>query len=372
MSSRTQLSPTPTAPDPARSAAPAGLSPKPTLADVAALAGVSPATASRVINGTAKVSGPARAGVEEAVTRLSYVRQRARSTAPDRVSSIAAVVCEDGVRLFADSFFSRILLGASRELPPGEVQLALLVVRSPADYPSVERYVARGHADGVLLISTHGRDPLAATLQALAVPTVLAGRPLFPSSHPYVDADNRGGARAAVRHLLRSGRRVVATIAGPPDMAVGVDRLLGYRDAIPEADVGGTVAYGDFSLASGEHAMARLLAQRPDLDAVFAASDLMALGALRTLRRAGRRVPDDVALVGFDDAPLAQHTDPRLTTVRQPVEEMGIAMTRQLLCRIGDGDGGRAGAGAGTRQPHPYQHQHHTVLDTELVVRDSG
>ena len=350
---------------------PTQLSPKPTLADVAALAGVSPATASRVLNGTARVSGTARADVEEAMARLSYVRQRARSTAPDRVSSIAAVVCEDGVRLFADSFFSRILLGASRELPAGEVQLALLVVRSPADYPSVERYVARGHADGVLLISTHGRDPLAATLQALAVPTVLAGRPLFSSSHPYVDADNRGGAKTAVTHLLRTGRRVVATIAGPPDMAVGVDRLLGYRDAIAEPDVSGTgtVVYGDFSLASGEHAMARLLDQRPDLDAVFAASDLMALGALRTLRRAGRRVPDDVALVGFDDAPLAQHTDPRLTTVRQPVEEMGAAMTRQLLRRIG-GAGGRLQR---EREPQPPdQHEQHTVLATELVVRDSG
>jgi DNA-binding LacI/PurR family transcriptional regulator len=309
-----------------------------------------------VLNGTARVSGRTRAGVEEAMTRLAYVRQRARSTPGERVSSIAAVVCEDNIRLFTDSFFSRILLGASRELPPGEVQLALLVVRSPADYPSVERYVSRGHADGVLLISAHGRDPLAATLQALGVPVVLAGRPLYPSGLPYVDADNRAGAKEAVRHLLTSGRRVVATVAGPPDMAVGVDRLLGYQDSMKDADFGGSVVYGDFSQASGEHATTRLLDQRPDLDAVFAASDLMALGALRTLRRAGRRVPDDVAVVGFDDAPLAQQTDPRLTTVRQPVEEMGAAMVRHLLRRLG---------GASVTR-------HHTVLGTELVVRDSS
>ena len=339
---------------PPRSAPTDGL--RPTLADVAALAGVSSATASRVLNGNAKVSAPARAGVQDAVSRLSYVRRRARPSADREVSSIAALVCEDSVRLFADSFFSRLLLGAGQGLPADEIQLVLLVVRGTEDHPSVERYLARGLADGVLLISAHGRDPLGLSLPVLGVPTVLAGRPMFPADLPYVDADNRGGAREAVRHLLRSGRRVVTSIAGPPDMAVGVDRRDGYRDAIAEANATGTVVYGDFSQSSGEHAMTRLLERQPDLDAVFAASDLMALGAIRALRRAGRRVPDDVAVIGFDDSPPAQHTDPRLTTVRQPVEEMGAEMARQLTRRIA-GD--------------PSVRQH-TVFPTELVIRDSG
>jgi DNA-binding LacI/PurR family transcriptional regulator len=330
--------------------------PRPTLADVAALAGVSPATASRVLNGTAGVSGSARAEVHDAVSRLSYVRQRARASRRVKVSSIAAVVCEDGVRLFADTFFSRILLGAGQALRTGDIQLVLLVVRGPADHGSVERYLSKGLADGVLLISAHDRDPLLPMLHAMRVPTVAAGRPMTAGELPYVDADNRGGAREAVRHLLTSGRRKVVSIAGPPDMAVGADRRAGYRDAIAEADAVGTIVYGDFTPTSGEHAMQRLLEHHPDLDAVFAASDLMALGALRALRRAGRRVPDDVALVGFDDAPLALHTDPRLTTVRQPVEDMGEAMARHLTRRlIGEVDMPPA-----------------TVFPTELVVRDSG
>lgn len=336
---------------------------RPTLADVAALAGVSPATASRVLNGTAKVSGAARAGVQEAVSRLSYVRQRARPSSGRPVSSIAAVVCEDSVRLFADSFFSRLLLGAGQGLPADEIQLALLVVRSPADHPAVERYLSRGLADGVLLISAHGDDPLSRSLPALGVPTVLAGRPLHPSALPYVDADNRGGAHDAVRTLIQSGRGLVTSIAGPPDMAVGVDRRAGYQDAIAEAHAPGAVVYGDFTQSSGEHAMLRLLERHPELDAVFAASDLMALGALRALRRAGRRVPDDVAVIGFDDAPLAAHTYPRLTTVRQPVEEIGAEMTRQLTRRIAAASAGGA-PDAGIRQ--------RTVFPTRLVVRDSS
>jgi DNA-binding LacI/PurR family transcriptional regulator len=329
---------------------------RPTLADVAALAGVSPATASRVLNGTAKVSTSARAGVHDAVSRLAYVRQRARASRDEHISSIAAVVCGTDQWLFADPYFSRILLGAGRELRTDEIQLVLLVVRGPADHPLVERYLARGAADGVMLINAHDRDPLGLTLQAMNVPTVVAGRSAPPCRLPYVDADNRSGAREAVRHLLRSGRKHVVSIAGPPDMAVGADRRDGYRDAIAEAGAGGMVLYGDFTQSSGEHAMLQLLEHQPELDAVFAASDLMALGALRALRRAGRKVPDDVAVIGFDDAPLAAHTDPRLTTVRQPVEEMGAAMARHLTRHIH----GVADVPA------------HTVFPTQLVIRDSA
>ncbi|MFL6111505.1 MAG: LacI family DNA-binding transcriptional regulator [Catenulispora sp.] len=330
---------------------------RPTLADVAALAGVSPATASRVLNGTAKVSRSARADVHDAVSRLAYVRQRARAARDQRISSIAAVVCgTDQQWLFADPYFSRILLGAGRELRSDEIQLVLLVVRGATDHPLVERYLARGAADGVMLINAHDRDPLGLTLQAMNVPTVSAGRPTPPCRLPYVDADNRSGAREAVRYLLRSGRKHVVSIAGPPDMAVGADRRDGYREAIAEAGAAGLVLYGDFTQASGEHAMLQLLDHQPDLDAVFVASDLMALGALRALRRAGRKVPDDVAVIGFDDAPLAAHTEPRLTTVRQPVEDMGAAMARHLTRHIS----GLADV--------PAQ----TVFPTQLVVRDSA
>lgn len=320
---------------------------RPTLADVAALAGVSTATASRVLNGGTGVSAASRAEVRAAVTRLSYVPLRTRhapagssATAcwpADACGLIAAVVCEDGARMFADSFFSRLLQGVTDALPARQIQLAMLAIRGPADRAAAERFLARSRPDGVLMISSHDGNPMTAYLEALAVPTVLAGRPLSGSALSYVDADNRIGARRAVASLIDSGRRAIATITGPQDMAAGLDRLAGYREAVCAAGMPQICAAGDFTVPSGEAAMARLLRIRPDLDAVFAAADLMAAGALRALRRAGRRVPEDVAVVGFDDAPFTAHTSPPLTTVHQPVEEMGAVMVRQLLRQLSEG-----------------------------------
>jgi DNA-binding LacI/PurR family transcriptional regulator len=150
----------------------------------------------------------------------------------------------------------------------------------------------------------------------------------------YVDSDNRGGARLAVQHLVSRGRRSIATIAGRQDMAAGADRLAGYREALDVAGLPPLIAYGDFTHASGVHAMWRLLDQRPGLDAVFVASDIMAAGALHALRRAGRKVPDDIAVIGFDDLPLAQHTQPPLTTIRQPLDRVGAVAAARLLAEL--------------------------------------
>ncbi|HEY3873218.1 MAG TPA: LacI family DNA-binding transcriptional regulator [Actinocrinis sp.] len=307
---------------------------RPTLADVAALAGVSEATASRVLNGSARVSTGARSHVEDAMARLGYVRWRVPRAQGSRSGSVAAIVTESSARFFSEPFFARLLWGASRTLSAAGLQLAFLVVHDRNEYAAAERYIRRGAVDGVMLISAHGRDPLLLTLQTAAIPTVVCGRPLIECGAKYVDADNTGGARTAVSHLVRCGRRRIATIAGPRDMTSGVDRLAGYREVLEESALPGLIGYGDFSLASGEHAMTRLLERRPDLDAVFAASDPMAAGALRALRRAGRRVPDDVALVGFDDDPIAQHTLPPLTTIRQPVEEQGSIMAGYVMALI--------------------------------------
>jgi DNA-binding LacI/PurR family transcriptional regulator len=321
----------------------------PTLADVAALAGVSPATASRVINGSARVSDRARTQVECAVQRLGYVRHRP----PPRGTSIAAVICEDDARVFTDDSLARLLGGVRRELGD-ERELVVLVIGRTGRWMSVPSYLRGGHADGILLISAH--DGPCATLRQAGIPLLLCGRPLSATPLPYVDADDRGGARAAVEYLARSGRQAIGTIAGPPDTAAGVDRLAGYRAAVAESGVASPslITYGDLRQASGEHAMNRLLDRRPDIDAVLAASDQMAVGALLALRRTGRRVPDDVAVVGFDDAPIAGRVRPRLTTVRRPVEEIGARMARELLGRI---------AGAPDRN---------VVLDTKLIIRDSA
>jgi DNA-binding LacI/PurR family transcriptional regulator len=330
----------------------------PTLADVAHLAGVSSATASRVLTGSARVRPQTRDKVEQAMTRLSYVRNRAaRSLSSRRAGSVALVMGEETVKVFADPFFARILGSVSRGLSSVDSQLVILTLHSPRNHHTVSRYLRSGQVDGALFVSMH--DRLDFDYESLGIPVVLCGRPVAGGAAlSYVDADNIGGASAAVRYLLDNGRKAVATIAGPPDMAVGIDRLLGYRQslgAVGDLDPG-MVAYGDFSTMSGQHALLRLIDHRPGIDAVFAASDLMAAGALHALRRLGRRVPRDVAVIGFDDLAAVQQTDPSLTTVRQPVDAMGTRMVTEILAQIAD----------------PGREPSRVVLDTQLILRGSA
>jgi DNA-binding LacI/PurR family transcriptional regulator len=331
----------------------------PTLEQVAALAGVSRATVSRVVNGSPRVSAEVRAQVERAVAKLGYVPNRAaRSLVTRRTDSIGLIVAEPESRFFSEPFFAGVVRGVSAALVDTDVQLVLLMAQDAAHQGRLERYITGGHVDGVLLASLHGDDPLPRTLERAGVPAVLVGRPAGPSPASYVDADNRGGARQAVGHLAGRGRRRIATITGPMDMGVGQDRLDGYREGLRAAGLPEDrrlVEEGDFSEQSGAEAMRRLLEREPGLDAVFAASDLMAAGALRALAAAGQRVPDDVALVGFDDEVTARLTQPPLTTVRQPVEEIGRQATRLLLAKV-------AGEATGMS----------VILETQLVVRASA
>jgi DNA-binding LacI/PurR family transcriptional regulator len=339
---------------------------RPTLDEVAARAGVGRGTVSRVVNGSPQVSPRARARVEEAIAELGYVPNRAaRALVTQRTDSVALVVSESEERLFGEPFFAGIVRGISSGLADTSLQLWLAMAQSPAERERVEHHLTAQHLDGVLLLSLHDADPLPTLLEERGLPTVLGGRParmLQPGAKPayFVDVNNAGGAREAVEYLLHRGRRQVATIAGPQDMAVGVTRLAGYREAIaasgePVAD--DMIEYADFSEASGAAAMRRLLDRRPDLDAVFVASDLMAAGAIRALRERGHRIPDDVAVVGFEDSPIAQQTDPPLTTVHQPVEQMGREMARLLVARI--------------NKSEPLE-QTYVLLDTHMVARKSG
>ncbi len=333
----------------------------PTLEQVAALAGVSRATVSRVVNGSPKVSPAVRAQVERAVAKLGYVPNRAaRSLVTRRADSVALVVSEPHARFFSEPFFAGMVRGVSAALAETGVQLLLLIAQDLPDRGWLERYVVGGHVDGVLLASLHGDDPLPGTLERAGVPAVLIGRPVDQAAPgSYVDADNRGGAGKAVGHLARRGRRRIATITGSLDMGVGQDRLEGYRDGLAAAGLAGAgelVETGDFTEEGGAAAMGRLLERPGDpVDAVFAASDLMAAGALRALRAAGRRVPEEVAVVGFEDSAVARYAQPPLTTVRQPIEEMGRQATRLLLAQVAGEAGGM-----------------HLILDTELVVRASA
>lgn len=339
---------------------------RPTLEEVAARAGVGRGTVSRVINGSPRVSEATRAAVEAAVAELGYVpNTAARALAANRTDAIALVVPEPETRFFTEPYFSDMLRGVGSALSDTEMQLLLIFAGSDRERQRLAQYLAAHRVDGVLLVSVHADDPLPDMLSQLEIPAVISGPRSEGEALTSVDSDNYGGARQAVGHLIDRGRRTIAHITGRLDVYGAQRRIDGYRDALREAghevdDL--LIEPGDFSEGGGRRAMAALLERRPGLDAVFAASDVTAVGARQTLREAGRRIPDDVALVGYDDSAIARHLDPPLTSVRQPIEEMGRAMTDLLLAEIAD------------RRPAISRglDRRQMVLATELVPRASS
>src|SRR4051794_24865472 len=329
----------------------------PTLESVAERAGVSRATAGRVLSGATTVGDQAREAVLQAAAELSYVTNRAaRSLMTRRSDSIAFVVAEEENRFFDDPYFALLLRGAHTAVAERDVQLVFSVLTGDEARDRFERFARGGHLDGVIVVSLHGDDPLPRRLIAAGIPVVLSGRPYVPvEGLTYVDADNTCGARAAVALLAERGRSRLATITGPLDMVAAIDRRAGFEAELAARGlVGRGVADGDFSIVGGRAAMAELLRGAPDIDGVFAANDLMAVGAIQALTESGRRVPDDVAVVGFDDSPLAAVTHPAITTVRQPIERMGTALAALLLDTIERGDA-----------PDPV------IVGTEVVLRSS-
>jgi DNA-binding LacI/PurR family transcriptional regulator len=319
----------------------------PTLEHVAKVAGVSRATVSRVINNVRNVDPQLAEAVRAAVEATGYVpNQAARSLVTRRTNSVALVVSEGEHRslptdnpfvgrVFTDPFFGRIVSGLFSVLRPRGVNLALMFVETDEMRRQLLGYLRQGHVDGVLLVSSHAQDPLPHMLTESGLPAVLSERPSNELEISYVDSPQRAGARLAAEHLAARGCRRVVTISGPMDMPAGRDRLNGFREAMAEHGFPGIPAVGGyFTQERGGAAMSRLLDEHPDLDGVFAANDLMALGAVTVLRERGRRIPEDVAVVGFDDSHAALLCHPALTTVHQPVEEMAAEMARLLLDRI--------------------------------------
>jgi DNA-binding LacI/PurR family transcriptional regulator len=336
--------------------------PAPTLESVAARAGVSRATAGRVLAGSSTVGAQAREAVLRAASELSYVTNRAaRSLMTRRSDSVAFVVAETEERFFADPYFALVLRGAHTTVAEHDVQLVFTILSGDEDRARFERFARGGHLDGVIFVSLHGDDPLPGALQAAGIPVILAGRPYAATSTiPYVSADNVGGARSAVRLLVDRGRRRLATIAGPMDMTPSIDRLAGFESELAAHGLRAHgVAEGDFSVTGGRRAMQQLLAAGTGgdtpVDGLFVANDLMALGALQVLAEAGHRVPQDVAVVGFDDSPLGASARPAITSVRQPIVAMGEALAERLLAGIESGEP-----------------QDPVVMPTEIVVRDSA
>jgi len=306
---------------------------RPTIDDVATAAGVSRGTVSRVLNGGRWVSPDAKEAVDRAIKQTGYrVNPHARSLATNRTDSVAFLLTEDHQQLFEDPNFSALLKGTAAALAAAEKSLVLIMAGTVAEQERAVAYIQAGHVDGVLLVSAHSGQRLLADVVAAGVPAIACGIPLgYEKKLGHVGADDEQGARDMVAYLRSRGRRRVATITGPADTPGGLIRLDGYRAELGDEYDPTLVAHGDYSRASGDVAMRELLAVHPDLDAVFAANDRMAAGALDALRDLGRRVPDDVAVGGFDDSSVATQTEPPLTTMRQPFDRISAEMVRLLL-----------------------------------------
>lgn len=289
-----------------------------------------------------------------AVHELGYVPNgAARNLVTRRTDTLAVVVCDPPQGVVSDDpLFSTVVRAISRELETAGKRLVLMLAESDQSRTRVEQYIAGGHVDGALLIALHGTDPLPAALVRQHLPVVSFNRTNAPDI-PYVALDNAGGAATAVHHLLERGRRRIAAITGPLELYEARERLDGYRQAMRDTGRRSIVALGDFTRISGAEAMRQLLEDEPQLDAVFASNDLMAIGALRVLHQAGRRVPEDVAVVGFDDIEAASYTSPSLTSVRSPMADQATAAVHLLLGLI---DGGPTDP---------------VIMPNELVIRES-
>ncbi|WP_196821786.1 LacI family DNA-binding transcriptional regulator [Arthrobacter sp. CAN_A6] len=332
-----------------------GPRPVATLEMVAALAGVSRATVSRVVNDSPRVDPELAQSVKKAILALDYTPNRAaRSLVKRRANSVTLIVSESTSKVFADPFFATVVQGIALFLTDTEYTLNM-IISSESKPEKTRSFLLGGSVDGVLVVSHHSGDHSWTHLSG-SLPMVFAGRPLVGATEAYfVEVDNEQAAYNATRQLTANGRTSVATIAGPQDMPPGIDRLAGWRAAVREAGLGeGLVEIGEFTVASGAQAMHRLLDRGAPIDAVFAANDQMAAGAYTAIQGRGLRIPEDIAVVGFDDDSFATSVSPALTTVHHPIVELGKKMAETLVNLIEGNPTDRV-----------------TRLPTSLVIRDS-
>lgn len=329
-----------------------------TLEEIGRLSGASRSTVSRVINGQPGVRDETRQRVLQVIEQTGYQPNAAARSLAARRSQVLGLIIPTAVQfLFTDPYFPRLIQGITQACNQHDYTLSLYLFQTPAEEEAIYPRVLRtGFVDGVILSSTQVDDPLIPQLAANQVPFVVVGRPLNAPTASYVDVENIIGGHSATSHLLRLGYQRVATITGPMNAIAGLERLEGYKQALQER--GRTpdpalIAFGDFTEAGGYTAMRQLLPHQPD--AVFAASDMMALGALRAMREVGLSVPGDIALVGYDDMTPAPIVEPPLTTVRQPIRRMGSQAVEMLIDLLHNG----------------LTPPRRLVLPTELVIRAS-
>lgn len=325
-----------------------------TLDDLAALSGVSRATVSRVING-GPVSEAMRSRVLSALEGTNYrPNAAARTLASGRSGAVGVVMHIDPHRLFRDAYFGQLLQGMSDALSEQTVGM-MLWLGNRSKEETLDHILWMGLLDGVIATAHDQDDGLVDGLLASKLPTVLVGHRRADPTASYVDVDHVHAAETITSHLVTIGRRRIAHITGRRGTVAGEDRITGYRLAMERAGlpVDGLIVDGDFNQSSGTVAAAHLIDR--GIDALFCANDATAQGALEAIRARGLRVPEDVALAGFDDLDFAARMDPPLTTIRQGVRQLGAAAADTLFHLLRDPAGG----------------PRRVILPTELVIRQS-
>jgi LacI family transcriptional regulator len=330
-----------------------------TIEQIAELADVSRSTVSRVLNNHPSVRPAVRDRILRIINENGYAPQAAaRSLASRRTNVIGLVIPRSAAVIFSDPFFAHVIQGITEACTARDYFLMLSMVTADLEQGFYNRIVRSRHFDGVIMLSSDVDDPILPLLMKDRTPLVLVGRHPYFTDLSWVDVENREGAREAVTHLVELGHTRIATITGPLQMAAGIDRRDGYKQALLEAAlpiIPELIVEGHFTQQGGYQAMNQLLRlpQRPQ--AVFVASDTMAIGALRAIHEANLAVPGDIAIVSFDDLPVASFANPPLTTTQQPIFEMGCAAAEMLIGRL-EGESGV-----------PSQRR----IPTRLVVRQS-
>jgi LacI family transcriptional regulator len=329
-----------------------------TLEDIAKQAGVSRSTASRVVNDDPNVSDGVRKRVRKVIVSTGYQpHQAARSLASQRSWMIGLVLPRTVSSFFTDPYFPRLTQGVAQACNQHNLTLGLFILASKEDEERVfPRLSRQGLLDGVIVQTAQKGDKLISRLISSNFPLIVAGRPFSTSGVSYIDVDNVQASQQAVTHLIRLGYKRIGTITGMMNSTAGIDRQEGYERAIREQGWQvdpSLIVEGDFSEESGYNAMKKLLPAKPD--AIFSASDTMAVGAIRAVNEAGLNIPGDIAMIGFDDLPVASLADLKLTTVRQPIIQFGAQAVEALLDLIENG----------------IKPTRRIIMDTELIIRDS-
>lgn len=334
-----------------------------TLDEIAELAGFSRSTVSRVINDAPNVRAATRERVWQIIKACDFhPNPAARALAGRRSRVIGLVIPQALNTIFADPYFPMLIQGCAAACDQRGYYLMLSLVLRQSD--DTFRWLIRArHMDGLIVASALTDDHSVRRLLDDRLPLVLIGRSMECTDITTVDADNEHGAAKAAQHLVQMGYQRIAMITGPMNMVHAIDRRNGFLCTLRALGVeppSGYIQEGDWSESSGMQAMERLLHMTPPPEAVFVASDSMAIGALKAIRMAGLKAPDDIALVGFDDIPLAAAVEPPLTTVHQPIDQLGFLAASTLIDRL---ETASDVTGNNSAQ--------HIVLPTELVVRAS-